>query len=59
MLRLLMTEDKEMMIEFINNLLKTPNLDLLPTSSVLGLLKMRLEDPYAFMRAKSVLDPVE
>jgi hypothetical protein len=54
-----MSEDKEMMIEFINNLLKTPNLDLLPTSSVLGLLKMRLEDPYAFMQVKSVLDPVE
>jgi hypothetical protein len=54
-----MTEDKEMMIEFINNLLKTPNLDMLPTSAVLSLLKMRLEDPYGFMQAKSVLDPAE
>lgn len=54
-----MNDDKEMMIEFINNLLKTPNLDYLPASSVLSLLKMRLEDPYGFMEMKSVLDPAE
>jgi hypothetical protein len=54
-----MSEDKEMIIEFIDNLLRTPNLDMLPTSSVLGLLKMRLEDPYGFMEMKSVLDPAE
>jgi len=42
--------DKEVILEIINGYLQIPDLDSLPPSTLLNMLKLRLEDPYFFLR---------
>lgn len=41
--------DKELILELIDGFLAIPNVDDLPASNLLNMLRLRLEDPYSFM----------
>lgn len=41
--------DKEVILELIDGFLQIPNVDDLPASNLLNLIKLRLEDPYFFL----------
>ena len=41
--------DKELILELIDGFLQIPNVDDLPASNLLTMLRLRLEDPYFFL----------
>lgn len=42
--------DKELILELIDGFLQIPDVDELPASTLLNMLRLRLEDPYFFLR---------
>jgi hypothetical protein len=45
-----MKSDKEIVLELIDSFMAIPNVDQLPASTLLNMLRLRLEDPYFFLR---------
>lgn len=45
-----MKSDKETILELIDSFIEIPNVDELPTSTILNMLRLRIVDPYFFLK---------
>jgi hypothetical protein len=44
-----MKSDRETILELIDSFIAIPNVDQLPTTTILNMLRLRIVDPYFFM----------
>jgi hypothetical protein len=45
-----MKSDREIILELIDSFIAIPNMDELPTTTILNMLRLRLVDPYFFLK---------
>jgi hypothetical protein len=46
----MMKSDKETILELIDSFMAIPNVDELPTTTILNMLRLRIVDPYFFLK---------
>jgi hypothetical protein len=45
-----MKSDRETILELIDSFIEIPGVDALPTSTILNMLRLRIVDPYFFLK---------